>query len=79
MHTLDPRGLNPDDVACGPSLLMAADVRLKFRCAADEILGNWCIKGARNEVSGRKSGPSGTLDDSLPGEVLSERSIPDLL
>ena len=38
MHALDPRGLNPEDVGCGSSLLMAADIRLKFRCAADEIL-----------------------------------------
>jgi len=41
--------------------------------------GTVALKALEIGVSGRKSGPAGTFEDSLPREVLCECSIPDLL
>ena len=41
--------------------------------------GTGALKALEFGVSGRKSGPSGTFEDSPAREVLRECSIPDLL
>ena len=45
----------------------------------ERIWGTGALKALEIWISGRKCGPAGTFEDSVPGEALRECSIPDLL
>jgi AI-2E family transporter len=60
----------------GDSQEIIADTQVSGQ---EGIAGTGALKASKIADSRRKSGPGGTFEDSLPDEVLSECSIPDLL